>query len=113
MWSIFRVSFEDSIPPAEQADVFALLEEMGQGHPDEPHWYLPLIGSDPAQQGRGHGSALLKHALALSDAQIMPAYLEATSERNVALYKRHGFEVTGEIRVGTCPLVTPMVRQPR
>ena len=29
------------------------------------------------------------------------------------LYLRHGFEPTGEIRIGAAPLVTPMVRRPR
>ena len=40
------------------------------------------------------GSALLKHTLAPVDAQGVAAYLETTTERNVALYRRHGFEVT-------------------
>jgi GNAT superfamily N-acetyltransferase len=28
-------------------------------HPAEPHWYLPLIGVDPAHQNNGHGAALM------------------------------------------------------
>ena len=26
---------------------------MGEFHPTEPHWYLPLIGVDVTKQGRG------------------------------------------------------------
>jgi ribosomal protein S18 acetylase RimI-like enzyme len=104
---------ESSVPAGDHATVFAVLENMGELHPEEPHWYLPLIGTDPAQQSRGHGSALLKHALAICDAQKMPAYLEATSPRNVKLYQRHGFEVLGTIQAGTSPTITPMLRKPR
>ncbi|MEU7162995.1 GNAT family N-acetyltransferase, partial [Streptomyces chrestomyceticus] len=32
--------------------------------PQEPHWYLAVIGADPAAQGRGHGAALLRSGLA-------------------------------------------------
>lgn len=99
--------------PADDLDfVFAVLEQMGKAHPQEPHWYLPLIGTDPALQGCGHGSALLKHALAICDAERVLAYLEATSPRNVALYKRHGFEITGVIQAGNSPPITAMVRKP-
>jgi hypothetical protein len=28
-----------------------------------------------------------------------------------ALYERHGFEVIGEIRVGSCPPIVPMLRE--
>jgi ribosomal protein S18 acetylase RimI-like enzyme len=104
---------QESVPAGDHGAIFAVLEQMGQAHPQEPHWYLPLIGTDPAQQGRGHGSALLRHALALSDAQKVPAYLEATSPRNAKLYERHGFESTGTIQVGTSPPITPMRRKPR
>ncbi len=43
--------------------LFALFEQMGGSHPAEPHWYLPFIGVDPAWQGAGYGSELMKHAL--------------------------------------------------
>jgi ribosomal protein S18 acetylase RimI-like enzyme len=104
---------EQSVPADDLADVLAVFEQMGEAHPQEPHWYLPLIGTDPTQQGCGHGSALLRHALAICDADQVPAYLEATSPRNVALYQRHGFEITGTIQAGNSPPITPMVRRPR
>lgn len=104
---------ERSVPVDDLADVFAVFEQMGEAHPQEPHWYLPLIGTDPTQQGRGHGSALLRHALAICDADQVPAYLEATSPRNVTLYQRYGFEITGTIQAGDSPTITPMVRRPQ
>ena len=104
---------QETVPAEDQEMIFAMFEQMGQAHPAEPHWYLPLIGTDPALQGRGLGSALLEHALALCDAQGVPTYLEATSPRNAALYERHGFEVTGAIQVGSSPSITPMMRKPR
>jgi ribosomal protein S18 acetylase RimI-like enzyme len=104
---------EASVPASDRAAVLDVLGQMGEAHPQEPHWYLPLIGTDPAQQGRGHGSALLRHALAIFDADQVPAYLEATSPRDVALYQRHGFEITGTIQAGDSPTITPMVRRPR
>ena len=63
-----------------------------------------LIGVDPARQGRGLGSALMKHTLALCDAEGALAYLESSNPRNVPLYERHGFEVVGEIRPADIPL---------
>jgi ribosomal protein S18 acetylase RimI-like enzyme len=82
-------------------------------HPHEPHWYLPLIGVDPAYRGRGLGSALLKHALGISDRDGLPAYLEATSTDNRRLYERHGFEAVGEIQYRKSPTMWPMWREPR
>ncbi|HEY0437038.1 MAG TPA: GNAT family N-acetyltransferase, partial [Phenylobacterium sp.] len=49
----------------ERAVVGAQVGElMDSFHPKEPHWYLSMIGVDPSRQGRGLGSALLKHTLA-------------------------------------------------
>jgi GNAT superfamily N-acetyltransferase len=97
-----------------QRDVgFAIFEQMGHAHPAEPHWYLPLIGVVPLQQGRGIGGALLEASLLRCDEDGLPAYLESTNPRNVPLYKRHGFVVSGEIRAGGCPPLVPMIRPPR
>jgi ribosomal protein S18 acetylase RimI-like enzyme len=86
---------------------------MAAFHPDEPHWHLPLIGTDPSRQRNGDGSALLRHTLAVCDAQQLPAYLEATSAASVPLYQRHGFEVLGTIQSEGTPPIFPMLRRPR
>ena len=94
-------------------NVFAVFERMAQYHPSEPHWYLPLIGVDPAHQGQGHGDTLMTYALRRCDEDQVPAYLESTNPRNVALYLRHGFEALGTIQTGASPPLVPMLRQPR
>jgi ribosomal protein S18 acetylase RimI-like enzyme len=94
-------------------DVFQVFEQMAKYHPAEPHWYLPLIGVDPAHQGKGHGDVLLRHALEECDRNRQPAYLESTNPRNVSLYRRHGFESLATIQVGSSPPLVPMLRQRR
>jgi ribosomal protein S18 acetylase RimI-like enzyme len=94
-------------------DLLAVFEQMAGYHPEGPHWYLPLIGVDPAAQGRGIGSGLMRHALARCDRDGLPAYLESSNSRNIPLYLRHGFEILGTIQVGGSPPVVPMLRQPR
>ena len=105
--------FREAAPPEVQADGFGVFEQMAAYHPKEPHWYLPLIGVDPARQGRGLGSALLAHALRRCDEDRAPAYLESSNPTNIPLYERHGFRVLGEIRVGSSPVLTPMLRPAR
>ncbi len=46
-----------TVAEPRQGHLFAALEELGSHHPDEPHWFLPLIAVDPICQGRGIGSA--------------------------------------------------------
>ena len=91
-------------------DGLRVLESMGEYHPHEPHWYLPLIAVDPAHQGAGVGAELMKHALTRCDNDGFPSYLESTNPRNISLYERQGFEKMGEIQFGSSPVVTPMYR---
>jgi len=51
---------EEHAPKERQPDMDRVFAQMGTYHPSEPCWYLPLIGVDPACQGRGYGSALLR-----------------------------------------------------
>jgi ribosomal protein S18 acetylase RimI-like enzyme len=88
------------------------LERMDEAHPRQPHAYLFLLGTRPAWQGRGLGSMLLREVLQRCDRDRTPAYLEATSPENVRLYRRHGFEVTGEICLPDGPSLWPMWRAP-
>lgn len=100
-------------PPEQADDMTKIFEQMDSYHPEEPCWYLPLIGVDPARQGRGHGAALLRYALERCDREGLPAYLESSNPRNVPLYERHGFEPIGSIQAGSSPTVIPMLRRPR
>jgi GNAT superfamily N-acetyltransferase len=68
-------------------------------HPSEPQHYLAVIGVDPDWQGRGLGAALLAPVLERCDREGMPAFLEASTARNRALYERHGFTVMHEFRL--------------
>jgi GNAT superfamily N-acetyltransferase len=96
-----------------QQGVFAVFEQMARYHPREPHWFLPFIGVDPLQQGKGCGAALMQHALIPCDRDGTPAYLESSNPKNIPLYERYGFELLGTIQVETSPAIFPMLRKPR
>jgi ribosomal protein S18 acetylase RimI-like enzyme len=105
--------FDETVSEEIKRDLFPVFEEMGKYHPGEPHWYLPMIGADPLQQGKGYGSALLQYALSICDRDGKLAYLESSNPQNIPLYQRHGFELTGTIQVGASPPLFPMLRRPR
>ena len=104
---------QTTVSPSHRDNVSAVFEQMAKYHPGEPHWYLALIGVDPAHQGKGHGDALMAYALKRCDRDQVPAYLESSNPRNVSLYRRHGFEPVGAIQAGSSPTIVPMVRRPR
>jgi GNAT superfamily N-acetyltransferase len=104
---------EETVADPVRKEVFAVVEQMASHHPREPHWYLPLIGVDPIQQGKGLGSALMRHALSRCDREKKLAYLEASSAKNIPRYERVGFERIGTIQAGEWPPLYPMVRTPR
>ena len=103
----------DAVPESDQEEVFAVMGQMGDYHPAERHWYLPVMGVDVAKQGGGLGSALLRHAAERCDRNGLPAYLEATNPHNARLYAAHGFEELGVIQAGGSPPIWPMLRKPR
>ncbi|MEZ4280345.1 MAG: N-acetyltransferase [Myxococcota bacterium] len=102
-----------AIEPAKHGDAAGLMEQMGAFHPQEPHWYLAILGVDAARQGQGLGAQLMRDALARCDEEGLIAYLESSNPANVSLYRRHGFEVIGEIQAGESPVSFPMLRPAR
>ena len=104
---------QETVAAERQAEMSAVLEQMGSYHPSEPHWYLPMIGVDPFHQHKGHGSALLRHALRRCDDEHAPAYLESSNPANIPLYERHGFVTMGTIQEGSSPPIVPMLRTAR
>jgi len=89
----------------------ACFSAMDAVHPREPHAYLFLLGAEPVHQGRGLGSALLRHVTDRLDREGTPAYLEATCADNRRLYLRHGFVDCAEILLPDGPPMFPMWRE--
>ncbi|MCF3118097.1 GNAT family N-acetyltransferase [Streptomyces arenae] len=99
----------------DRAGLFREAVETAAEHtPQEPHWSLALIGADPAAQGQGHGSALLRSGLAQADAAGLPVYLESSKPSNIPVYEHFGFAVREEMRLpGEGPVLWTMWREPR
>ena len=97
--------------------VFASLQierAVESQHPRDPHWYLAVLGTDPSEQGKGIGGALMRPVLAHCDTAGLPCYLESSKERNVPFYRRHGFKVVHEVKLpDNGPSIWTMWREPR
>jgi ribosomal protein S18 acetylase RimI-like enzyme len=101
----FAAVFGRSLPRA-----LITITTMERKHLREPHFYVPYVGVAPEGQGVGLGTKLLGRTLERADAGGLPTYLEATSERNAALYERLGFEHLGAFTVLGSPPLWPMRR---
>jgi ribosomal protein S18 acetylase RimI-like enzyme len=64
-----------------------------------PHWYLQIIGVDPAYQGQGFSSQLVRPMLECIDREHLPCFLETNTEKNAAIYRRFKFEVVSEDKI--------------
>jgi ribosomal protein S18 acetylase RimI-like enzyme len=85
-----------------------------KNHPhDRPHWYLQVLGTDTAKQGKGYASLVMRRQLADIDAAHLPAYLESSKETNIPVYASYGFEVTGALTLPGGPTLYPMWRDAR
>ena len=104
---------ERTADAATAVDGPKLMQQMASYHPHEPHWFLPLLGVDPAQQNKGVGGALLRHVTDQCDRDGVLAYLDSSNPRNIPLYQRHGFEIVGRAQSGSSPVITPMLRKPQ
>lgn len=91
------------------------VQQVQQAHPRQPHYYLQVLGVDPAHQGKGWSRPLIEAGLTLADKQRQPAYLETAEESNLSLYRRYGFEVTRTITdfPGDAPPLWCMWREPQ
>ena len=92
-----------------------VLRGLGQveaRHPSQRHLYLAVLGVDPARQGQGVGSQLIRPGLDLCDRERLPAYLETGKEANLAFYGRHGFAVVDRLDLPKGPPVWFLWREP-
>jgi ribosomal protein S18 acetylase RimI-like enzyme len=71
-------------------------DELRQELAPKPHLYLALLAIDPACQGQGFASALVRPMLQRLDETGLPAYVETQNLKNVAMYRRFGFNLLQE-----------------
>ncbi|WP_106321517.1 GNAT family N-acetyltransferase [Actinoplanes italicus] len=76
--------------------------------PEDPFWYLGVLGTRPEAAGRGWGKALMAAGLRRAAEDGLPAYLETSKPANVDFYRRAGWEVAAEF---DAPLHTWVMRQ--
>jgi GNAT superfamily N-acetyltransferase len=89
------------------------MARLEKTHPHEPHYYLAILGTEPAMQGQGLGTATLEPVLAQCDQDGIGAYLESSKERNVDYYARFGFRTTKVLHLPKGPNMWLMWREPR
>lgn len=103
----------ENVLPEKLETFEEVLDEMEKYNPkDNRSWYLAVLAVDPAFQRRGLGSTMMKHVNRILDEKGCQGFLETSNPKNISLYQRHGYEIMGEIKVGDCPIVTPMIRKP-
>lgn len=86
---------------AAWADVTASVPDH---RPRTPHWYLAVLGVEPACQGRGLGAALLSAIGDLVARDPAPLALECDRPESLSFYQAHGFEIRAEERVLGLPV---------
>jgi ribosomal protein S18 acetylase RimI-like enzyme len=104
----FASVFRGRLPRA-----LGLLAAIERRHLRGAHYYFGNIGVAPEAQGQGLGSRLMRPTLDRCDEEGLPAYLEASSERNAALYERLGFQCTEVLRFTGSPPLRLMMRPPQ
>jgi ribosomal protein S18 acetylase RimI-like enzyme len=130
-----RPSYDDKVPSTDLptwpegadgpvADDF--FGKIGRAHAaamgTRPHWYLEMLGTLPAAQGRGAGSALVRRGCEAADAAEEEAYLESSPD-GLHLYERFGFVKVDTVEIEwepkakggeKCQYANPiMVRKPK
>lgn len=87
-------------PLARFGGANGVMDKIHKRHMSGPHWELLIVGVDPALQGRGRGSALVRDGLARADESGLPCYLNTNTPANVPFYERLGFSVLEEATLG-------------
>ena len=100
------------LAPDEVARCDAWDAAVAPHHPETPHWYLGVLATASERQGQGFGSAVAQPGIDAAAVVGLPAFLETGVERNVALYERMGFVVTGVIDAPGLPAGWCLRRDP-
>jgi len=69
-------------------------ERIAKFYPENINFkYLWILGTDPMEQGKGYGSAILSQARGQYEHDSVPIYLETSSESNARYYQKKQFSL--------------------
>ena len=77
--------------------VLGYLEPFHNNDVPEPHWYVMVVGVEPAARGLGLGRQLLHPMLSRARDEGHPCYLETAQPDNVPFYEHLGFRVVRHV----------------
>ncbi len=110
-WATFRVNPFPSLRcgwrfVTGQLETNRIATEIKKKYAPAKHMYLSLLAVDPAYQGKGFASALLKPMLKRIDESHLAVYLETQNMKNVEMYQHFGFNLVNhtELFDGCCHL---------
>jgi ribosomal protein S18 acetylase RimI-like enzyme len=106
--------FEQATPGF--TDRIAIYDQIAaRGKPEAAHYYLGVIGTDPALQGHGIGTQLLEAFCDRSadDERSCGVYLETAKASNLGFYERAGFVETARGSLGSETLWCLYLSHPR
>ena len=87
-------------PLARFGGANGVMDKIHKRHMNGPHWELLIVGVDPALQGQGRGSALVRDGLARADESGLPCYLNTNTPANLPFYEHLGFTVLEQASLG-------------
>lgn len=89
------------------------LIEIRQRQAPRHHYYLEILGVDPAYQKQGCSSKLVRPMLHRLDQEKLPCYLETQDPQDVPIYQHFGFEIVEHTSIPETPLYSwALLRQP-
>jgi GNAT superfamily N-acetyltransferase len=74
--------------------ISAMEKKIAAFYPDKTIFnYLWILGTNPNEQGKGYGTAILSKAINNFEQNKVPIYLETCTDFNLKYYQRKGFEL--------------------
>jgi GNAT superfamily N-acetyltransferase len=103
----------EELEGSRHAASIAAERELEASRPTQHVYALGTIGTSPSMQRRGLAARTLAPVLDRADRDGVDAFLETSSESNVAFYESLGFVVTDQCTIsGGGPQVWSMLRRP-
>jgi ribosomal protein S18 acetylase RimI-like enzyme len=114
LWSMFKAMRRIGFGRMKRmATIGGFLDKAQKRLVPFEHCYLQTLGVDPAHQGNGYASKLLRPMFDRLDEEGMPCYLDTLTERNAQIYEHLGFKVLEETGIpDTDILAWAMLREP-